>query len=308
VPLMTSLRLAVLALVLRVSAAYYHGEAAEDEHWIRANHHWNPDTKAWEHQDHDDTDHSHDYDLSEGFEEMDANKDGVLIAEEIEPHMSELNEIFGKDHGGDPDEEHRWHVATGSHWIDHGPMVAWDTDGDGKITEEEYLNFAEPRIHARRMKSDFYFSDDDKNGFLSIKEFQRSGVGLEIAVSQTEKHLGNPDVTEEAAMAHAFAKIDENHDHKISAREYVHSLHSRDDFSRKDANGDGRLTKKEYVDYEHVHGLHIDKHAGDLFDIMDRTRDGVLTRLEHNKRGIDILHHMSSVPDPVHHIHHDSEM
>ena len=81
---------------------------------------------------------------------MDANKDGALTEDEIKPHMSELKELFGLDHGavsnllnclkidnedlagGDPDEDHRWHVATGSHWLDHGPMVVWDTDNDGE--------------------------------------------------------------------------------------------------------------------------------------------------------------------------------
>ena len=55
------------------------------------------------------------------------------------------------------------------------------------------------------------------------------------------------------------------------------------------------------MQYEHVHGLHSDEDAKGLFALMDRTKDGFLTRLEHNKRGIDFLHHFSTVPNPTRH-------
>ncbi|WP_415907785.1 EF-hand domain-containing protein [Oleiharenicola sp. Vm1] len=52
-----------------------------------------------------------------------------------------------------------------------GPFVKADKDGDGKLTEAEFVEFAAARMNADAAKARFKELDKDGNGSLTREEF-----------------------------------------------------------------------------------------------------------------------------------------
>jgi len=57
-----------------------------------------------------------------------------------------------------------------------GPFVAADTDGDGKVSQAEYIASVKDKMDEAAAKAKFTELDKDKNGSLSREEFN-AGAG-----------------------------------------------------------------------------------------------------------------------------------
>jgi Ca2+-binding EF-hand superfamily protein len=91
-------------------------------------------------------------------------------------------------------------------------MAFADTDGDGTIDRLEFLE---------RMREAFFFLDANKDGFLTLEEYQRL----------------------EGADPRGFARADRNHDGKLSLTEFLEAVNA--DFDAADTNHDGVLDDEE---------------------------------------------------------------
>ena len=58
-----------------------------------------------------------------------------------------------------------------------GPFMAADTDGDGKISQTEYVAAMKGKLDEAAAKAKFAELDKDKNGSLSCEEFNAGNGG-----------------------------------------------------------------------------------------------------------------------------------
>jgi Ca2+-binding EF-hand superfamily protein len=91
-------------------------------------------------------------------------------------------------------------------------MESADKNGDGKIGRVEFLE---------RMREAFFFADNNKDGFLTLDEYQRI----------------------EGADPRGFARADRNKDGKLSLYEFLKAVN--EDFDAADKNNDGLLEEEE---------------------------------------------------------------
>src|ERR671923_1138785 len=91
-------------------------------------------------------------------------------------------------------------------------MESADKNRDGKIGRVEFLE---------RMREAFFFVDANKDGFLTLDEYQRI----------------------EGADSRGFARADRNKDGKLSIDEFLKAV--TEDFDAADKNDDGVLDEKE---------------------------------------------------------------
>ncbi len=91
-------------------------------------------------------------------------------------------------------------------------METADKNRDGKIGRVEFLE---------RMREAFFFVDANKDGFLTLEEYQRI----------------------EGADARGFARADRNKDGKLSIDEFLKAV--TEDFDAADKNDDGVLDEEE---------------------------------------------------------------
>jgi len=127
--------------------------------------------------------------------------------------------------------------------------------------------------------------DDDNNGmcrqdgdnnFLNLAEYKKTHYGKERVID------GNHD----GYQGH-FDELDINKDGKLSKEEWLDSIAAQDPFSHMDYDNDKFVTFEEFSrnEQEHYHGLDHEsedskKHTREAFDILDRNKDGKLTRAE----------------------------
>ena len=91
-------------------------------------------------------------------------------------------------------------------------MASADKNGDGKIDRVEFLE---------RMREAFFFVDANKDGVLTLDEYQRI----------------------EGADPKGFARADRNHDGKLALEEFLKAVN--EDFDAADTNHDGVLDEEE---------------------------------------------------------------
>jgi Ca2+-binding EF-hand superfamily protein len=91
-------------------------------------------------------------------------------------------------------------------------MESADKNRDGKIGRVEFLE---------RMREAFFFVDANKDGFLTLDEYQRI----------------------EGADSRGFARADRNKDGKLSIDEFLKAV--TEDFDAADKNDDGVLEEEE---------------------------------------------------------------
>merc|ERR1711934_1158414 len=207
------------------------------------------------------------------FRQGDKNKDDFLDAKELE-------EFYKHD-------EDNYH---GSEIAKHfgGPAKATealDTNKDGKISADEFLEYASPAHGQAVAWDDFDEFNEDKNDHLDLKEYKETHYAKERVI----------DADHEGFAAH-FKQIDKNGDGKITRQEWLGSEAAQDPFSHMDYNGDKLVSFEEFTrnEKEHYHGLDHDsedakKHSREAFDALDKNKDGMLTRAE--DRGEDHTDH-----------------
>jgi len=138
-------------------------------------------------------------------------------------------------------------------------MKAWDKDGDGKMSEEEFLAGAkETGISPDAAKDMWKAQDKDGDGEMSADDFGRAfGMGPDDVMERMFQHFGNPDK--------AFAEMDKNHDGILDLEEWkagavkmklkpdqVERIFKDMDSNHKEST-QGGLSKWElfnYLDYE----------------------------------------------------------
>ncbi len=178
---------------------------------------------------------------------LDKDKDGQLTREELRPAFGGGRGPGGPRGEGGPGGEGR---RGGPGGRDNGPggpqgggpdemvktIMAFDKNGDGKISKEEL---------PERMQGMFDRADTDKDGFLSKDEITklaaaRAGNGPQGGPDgeREGRGPGGPGGRPDAV----FAALDTNNDGVISADEIKASVVS---LAKLDKNGDGKITEDE---------------------------------------------------------------
>jgi Ca2+-binding EF-hand superfamily protein len=193
-------------------------------------------------------------DLKSAFTRMDANKDGVLTADEFAaapsgdakqvtirpmkklppgttvPHLPVAGEkqmLFVLPHSDTPPQ-----LQTATHQsfepkqaptmeaVRRAAFGLTDADGDGKVSLAEYM-----ARQTAALANGFEHLDANKDGALSGEEYAKLNqtmmswpVDMDVRYPTTVK-VG-PMVSDEAVTAN-FAKLDTNHDGKVSLEEYL---------------------------------------------------------------------------------------
>lgn len=135
-------------------------------------------------------------------------------------------------------------------------LSKFDSNGDGKVTREEFMN-------------------------ASVERFDRMDANSDGKISQDELHAYMQQ-RQEARRQEKFKKIDANGDGNISRDEYLAHKRSRAErqFSRMDKDSDGRLSGMEFGEHKRP-GKH--RRGGRIFEHLDKDRDGVVSREESNE-------------------------
>jgi Ca2+-binding EF-hand superfamily protein len=154
-------------------------------------------------------------------------------------------------------------------------LKAADTNGDGMISREE-ANVALPQL-ARH----FDRIDSDKNGLISIQEFESAMKGLHRRHHNAMAHLdkdGDGLISRDEAkaaprLAKHFDEIDTSKDGFLSKDELAAARTRMKDaiFARIDTDADGRISREEAARFPRL-GRH--------FDQIDANKDGYLTKDE----------------------------
>jgi len=151
-------------------------------------------------------------------------------------------------------------------------MVILDLNKDSKVSEEEFLIFAEPRAEMAYAEVDFSQADHDGDGVLTMKEYEETGHSMDVRHSRGDQ----PGIS--GFIKEAFNKIDVDNDGKLSHEEYT-SVQGVDLFTQKDVDKNGVLSHKEYIQFEVNEGKDASE-AESVFEEIDNNRDGSLTRIE----------------------------
>jgi Ca2+-binding EF-hand superfamily protein len=127
-------------------------------------------------------------------------------------------------------------------------MDLLDTDGDGKVTENEVDNFiglmdedGDGKLSREEMDTGLTAADADGDGNITVEEFQdyRGETSLRNAIDAD----GDGEISESEARDF-FAKADMDASGVITEEEF------HDFFSAMDSDGNGEITAKEYGDFE----------------------------------------------------------
>jgi Ca2+-binding EF-hand superfamily protein len=154
-------------------------------------------------------------------------------------------------------------------------LKAADTNGDGMISREE-ANAGLPQLakHFDRI-------DTDKNGLITMREFEAAMKGLHRRHHDAMAHLdkdGDGVISREEAqaaprLAKHFDEIDTNKDGFLSKDELAAAKSKLRDaiFARIDSDSDGRISRDEAARFPRL---------ASHFDQIDTNKDGYLTKDE----------------------------
>lgn len=158
-----------------------------------------------------------------GFDHMDANKDGVILASDPEPKPWSSNNADKKPEKPTLRQRPMLRMPT-SHNIE-GFMALYDTNGDESVDKTEYLAVR---------KAQFERTDENNDGKLTEQEY----------VLEFEDRLDKQiEKTYEGQIKQTYVRfgvLDKDENQKMTFNEYMQSGFRS--FSRYDTDGDGAIT------------------------------------------------------------------
>ena len=148
-------------------------------------------------------------------------------------------------------------AVASAHPYGKGFLDKFDSDGDGKVTQDEFLAASKARFE--RM-------DADQNGKISSDEMRTYMI---------ERR--------EARMEEKFKRIDADGDGSVNRDEYLGYQRARAEkhFLRMDADGDGQLSSAEFMAHQAKRPRRRSG-AGKMFEYLDKDRDGIVSAEESN--------------------------
>lgn len=203
------------------------------------------------------------------FQEVDKDSDGKVTADEIRAASSAKFSEVDANHDGQLDEAELSAMASGFKGRRGGPPLAkLDTNGDGKVSAEEFVSHAATR---------WQHSDADGDGVVTSQEWQARGAGKAGRGPGMGMHgerggmrgAGGP------MMETMFQQADANHDGKVTRAE-ADALRTQK-FAQADTNHDGKLDEAELVA---MRGEHRSDRMGEHFAKLDRDGDGKISKEE----------------------------
>lgn len=155
-----------------------------------------------------------------GFDYLDVNQDAVILATDADP----VREKADKDDEKQP-LRRRFSIGMPSSHNVAGMVALYDTDGDDKVTYDEYLAVREAQ---------FKRTDADGNGLIDEKEYLFEFEDrLDAQIAEThESQIKQTYVR--------FGVLDKDEDKAMTFKEFM--LSGARSFNRWDTNGDGWVT------------------------------------------------------------------
>jgi len=232
--------------------------------------------------------------LISGFNGADKNRDGVVTEEEYIKATSRTKEEFREtDENSDGKhtlDEQLDHFAGTKPFLEEMAKTLQtakeilrhdDKDGDGLLSEEEFLAHSKTLLHDVQNEASFQHADTNKDGFHDADEI----VAEIMRVAGFTKEGGR---FIEQGVEEAFKAADTNGDGAVTKEEYLKTWKNATaaDFDRSDANKDGRTTLEEASAHQSVHLLDTLKLAKEEAQkhiaAADRNGDGKLDLAEKN--------------------------
>jgi len=141
------------------------------------------------------------------FSSIDTNNSGVITLEEL----SKL-----KRHPGKKRHHGKRHMADNKEAI----FNKIDSDADGEVTEQEFIEHRDLMEQQKREKHDFSLIDSNHSGVITLEEFTKKkpheGKMRQHGKKRHDGKGGDADKIE-----HRFAKLDLNGDGEISEQEFI---------------------------------------------------------------------------------------
>lgn len=218
--------------------------------------------------------HGRGFGAAQLFQQADKNADGRLTADEWNASAGERFAAADANKDGQLDATELAALAPNGGGRRGGPpMQMLDSDGDGKVSLQEFTSHVAQR---------FQRADADNDGVVTQQEWSSRapgmgghgpgmggrGPGMRGPGAGMGMH-GGPNVEQ------MFAKADADHDGKVTRAE-ADALRARL-FAEADSNHDGKLDQAEI---EAMRAQHRGQRGGDRFAQLDRDGDGKISKQE----------------------------
>ena len=193
-------------------------------------------------------------DSREYFHHLDQDADDALTVDEVTPELLRKLHYSGKA---------------------QSLFSEMDVSKDSTVTYEEYLAFVEPQAEVVHATKDFNNADADEDGFLSMKEYEKSGHATAVPVPKG--------VRPEMHKSERYHNLDTDNDGRVSELEYTQAQGS-DSFSEMDSSRDGKIDAEEWKAYWSSQSKNIQNtkvHDPETFALLDMDHSGGVTRGEY---------------------------
>jgi Ca2+-binding EF-hand superfamily protein len=232
--------------------------------------------------------------LINGFHGADKNRDGVVTEEEYinatnrtKEEFRETDENLDGKHTLDEQLNHFAGTKLFLEEMDKTLQTAKeilrhdDKDGDGRLSEEEFLAHSKTLLRDVHNEASFRLADTNKDGVHDTDEI----VAEIMRVAGFAKKGGH---FIEHGVEEAFKAADTNGDGVVTKQEYLQTWNNATaaDFDRSDENKDGRTTLEEASAHQSVHLVDTlklaEEEAQKHIAAADQNGDGKLNLAEKN--------------------------